>query len=138
MNALRRRTRWDAALSSSVAGLEPVQLELAERELDRLGQRAAGQTAAVPALVDPVADHGGLQRAADDVRERDRAGDRAVVIEDREPQPIAAREPRSLPGGREERLRPRRLERLQECAIGDPHPRQLVDVARLEAPNRHP
>jgi len=108
------------------------------RNARRRSSGAAGQTAAVPALVDPVADHGGLQRAADNVRERDRAGDRAVVVDDREPQPIAAREPRSLPGGREERLRPWRLERLQECAVGEPHPRQLVDVARLEAPNRHP
>ena len=102
--------------------LEPVQRELAERELDRLGQGAAGEAAAVPALVDPVADRGRLQRAADDLRERDRSGDRTVVVDDREPQPIPARKPLGLAVGREERLRPRRLVRLQERAVGDAQP----------------
>src|SRR3954452_341735 len=85
-------------------GLEAMQRELAERELDRVREGSSGESAAVPSLVDPVADGRALQRAAHDLGERDRAGIGASAFDNREPQPVAAREPLGLPVGREERL----------------------------------
>src|SRR3954447_816885 len=118
-------------------GLEAMQRELAERELDRVRKGAAGEAAAVPSLIDPVADGRALQRAADDLGERDRAGNRAAVVDDRDPQPVAAREPLGLPVRREERLGARRLERREEVAVRDSQPGELGDVAGRKAPDRH-
>ena len=42
-------------------GLEPVQLELAERVVDDLGERGRREAAAGPRLVDPVGDDRALQ-----------------------------------------------------------------------------
>jgi hypothetical protein len=64
-------------------GFDAVQLELAERVREDLGDRAGRQSAAVPRAIDPITDDAALQALGDDAEEIDRPCDRAVV-EDRE------------------------------------------------------
>jgi hypothetical protein len=72
-----------------------------------------------------------LERAADDVRQRDRAGD-PPVVEDREAVLVLALEPFELAVDGVEALVARRLERREERAVLDQKRRELVRIAGRE------
>ena len=66
-------------------GLDPMQAERPERMVEDLLERLAHQALPGVALVRVVAEVGGLERAADDLGDREHAGDRAVFDRHRRP-----------------------------------------------------
>ena len=109
-HALRR------AVARERSRLEAVKAELAERDLDRLGDRARAEATAVQRSGHPVAEVRAAERPEEGVRDPDRADD-AAVVDDREEMLARVGKAPTLPLGREERLVAEGVERREEVPV---------------------
>ena len=125
------------------AGFEAVQLELAECERAERGDGGGGDAAAAALAGHPVADVRALERAADEVGERDLAGELAA-LEDQEAERRAGRavaldlgQAGALPAPREERRLAARVPRSEVLPLRGQQGRDVAGVRAHGWADRH-
>jgi sulfate transport system ATP-binding protein len=113
--------------------LETMEAELPKRELGQPVHCSGREPAAVPRLLDPVPEIRALNRTANEIRERNHAGD--VVIVDDRVRVFGGFDSTPLAFGAEELLGVLGLERREEASIRRQEPRELSCVVRDERPD---